>query len=181
MITENIGANQSPFKMSNREFTRAKLQADETNKKIGIKDTSVKGGLGKDAFLKLLVTELRHQDPTKPMEDREFISQMAQFSSLEQMTNLNKEVQSLIQSSRSSEAFSLLGKRIESFNPVNNIKISGIVNSVQYNKNQLMLMVDGREVSMEHVHSVHNIEKNTENNNSTNENIKVENKDTRAK
>jgi len=47
------------------------------------------GNLDKDAFLKLLVTQMQNQDPLSPMEDREFIAQMAQFSSLEQMQNLN--------------------------------------------------------------------------------------------
>ena len=51
--------------------------------------------LGKDAFLQLLVTQLRHQDPTQPKADGEFIAQLAQFSSLEQLTQIQKTLDAM--------------------------------------------------------------------------------------
>ena len=51
--------------------------------------------MDKDAFLRLLTTQLANQDPLNPMEDREFIAQLAQFTSLEQIQNLNKSVGNL--------------------------------------------------------------------------------------
>lgn len=51
---------------------------------------TVSSNLGKDDFLRLLVTQLQYQDPLQPKEDTEFIAQMAQFTSLEQMQNLTK-------------------------------------------------------------------------------------------
>ncbi|MBB6449294.1 flagellar basal-body rod modification protein FlgD [Geomicrobium halophilum] len=49
--------------------------------------------LAKDDFLKILIAQLQNQDPLDPMDDREFIAQMAQFSSLEQMTNINNAME----------------------------------------------------------------------------------------
>ena len=51
--------------------------------------------LGRDAFLQLLVTQLQHQDPTQPKADGEFIAQLAQFSSLEQLTQMQKTLESM--------------------------------------------------------------------------------------
>jgi flagellar basal-body rod modification protein FlgD len=52
-------------------------------------------GLGRDAFLKLLVTQLQNQDPVKPKDDTEFISQLATFSSLDKLGEIEKSVTTL--------------------------------------------------------------------------------------
>jgi flagellar basal-body rod modification protein FlgD len=51
--------------------------------------------LGQDAFLKLLVTQLEHQDPMKPQADTEFIAQLAQFSSLESLKQMQATLESI--------------------------------------------------------------------------------------
>ena len=55
-------------------------------------DTKVNNDLDKNAFLKLLITQLENQDPMDPQDNCEFVAEMAQFSSLEQMTNMNESL-----------------------------------------------------------------------------------------
>lgn len=69
--------------------------------------------LDKDDFLQILITQLQHQDPTAPMEDREFIAQMAQFSSLEQMTNMSSQFTELSATLKGSQAMNLIGRNVE--------------------------------------------------------------------
>jgi len=57
--------------------------------------TAGASGLGQDAFLKLLVTQLQHQDPTKPLEDKEFIAQLATFTSVEKLTTISEQVSAI--------------------------------------------------------------------------------------
>ncbi|HTN54284.1 MAG TPA: flagellar hook capping FlgD N-terminal domain-containing protein [Anaeromyxobacter sp.] len=71
--------------------------------------------LGKDAFLKLLTTQLQNQDPLNPTDDKEWIAQLAQFSSLEQLQNLGTKLDSLVTGQSSStelNATSLVGKQV---------------------------------------------------------------------
>lgn len=86
-----------------------------SNKATATKTTG-SSELGKDAFLKILMTQLQNQDPTKPMDDAQFISQMAQFSSLEQMTNLTKafeEFAGVQQQSQMIEFSNFVGKEVK--------------------------------------------------------------------
>ncbi|MDH7479732.1 MAG: flagellar hook capping FlgD N-terminal domain-containing protein [Syntrophomonadaceae bacterium] len=80
---------------------------------------SLNSVLGKEAFLKLLITQLRSQNPLEPVKDTDFIAQMAQFSTLEQMQNLNTSLEVLAANSKSSAvqglvgyAVSLIGKEV---------------------------------------------------------------------
>ena len=52
--------------------------------------------LGKEDFLRLLITQLEYQDPLSPLQNEEFVAELAQFSSLEQMQNVNKNLQDSI-------------------------------------------------------------------------------------
>jgi flagellar basal-body rod modification protein FlgD len=60
------------------------------------KSDQMGNGLGQDAFLQLLVTQLQHQDPLQPQDDSQFLAQLAQFSSLEQLTQMNSSIQQLV-------------------------------------------------------------------------------------
>lgn len=68
---------------------------DENSEKKEEVTNDINNSLDKEAFLKLLVTQLANQNPLNPVEDKEFIAQLAQFSALEQMQNLNKNLISM--------------------------------------------------------------------------------------
>lgn len=84
--------------------------------------------MGKDQFLKILITQLQNQDPMQPMEDKEFIAQMAQFSSVEQLMNISTQLTSLNQSLGS--ASNLIGKDITWTDPKTLLPVLGTVDSI---------------------------------------------------
>ncbi len=74
-----------------------------------------KKDLDKDAFLKILVAQLTYQDPLNPMDDKEFIAQLAQFTSLEQLTNIAGSMETLIDNQNQaaiSDAVGMIGKEV---------------------------------------------------------------------
>ena len=77
--------------------------------------SSSNSSLGQTEFLTLLVTQMKNQDPTNPMDNQQLTAQMAQFSSLEQLININTGLASLLSASNSTtsaQALSLIGKEV---------------------------------------------------------------------
>lgn len=118
--------------------------------------------LGKDQFLEILVTQLRNQDPMKPMEDTAFISQMAQFSSLEQMMNMSKEVSALRQSAGMVAA--MIGKEVSWVETTNDgvIPHSGVVDGIVWRDKVQYAKVGNLEVATSDILSISEPTKNTE-------------------
>ena len=111
--------------------------------------------LDKDAFLKLLVTQLRYQDPMNPMEDKEFISQLAQFSSLEQMQSLNIGFEGLSKSSVASQAFALIGRTIDYADPAYDQPLTGKVDKVTFEYGSPILNIGDQKVLLSNVVTVY--------------------------
>lgn len=99
--------------MSAAEQTKVQSQVDMFNKSINANGRKPSQQLGKDDFLKILIAQMTNQDPTSPMENTEFIAQMAQFSSLEQMTNMSQSFEKLTGMIHATEAQSTLGRTVE--------------------------------------------------------------------
>lgn len=102
--------------------------------------------LGKDDFLKLLITQLTYQDPTQPVQDQQFIAQMAQFSSLEQMQNMSTALNRMAER----QGHSLVGRFVVGRDFVSGEQISGVVQAFFYDESgSPFLKVGGRAVRNE--------------------------------
>jgi flagellar basal-body rod modification protein FlgD len=103
------------------------------------------GSLGKDDFLKLLVTQLQHQDPMNPMDDKDFMGQMAQFSSLEQITNLVTSTDEMHFASQVSQGVSLIGHQV-TWEKSDGSSGAGTAESVSVDSGKILITVGGIQV-----------------------------------
>ncbi|HZJ58028.1 MAG TPA: flagellar hook capping FlgD N-terminal domain-containing protein [Clostridia bacterium] len=107
--------------------------------------------LGKDEFLKILIIQLQNQDPLNPMEDKDFIAQMAQFSTLEQIQNLGKDFQSF-------KAMNLVGRMIYGEIDIKNssqiIPVLGRVSSVTFSEGRMHLGVGDYTLGLDELMTV---------------------------
>lgn len=112
--------------------------ADQANTALRVPQKT----LGQDDFLKLLTVQLAKQDPMKPMEDTAFIAQMAQFSSLQQSTEMAKQMASMQSDNALQTASSLLGRAVTLASEDGNV--TGAVDSVENTNGTVSLSVGGK-------------------------------------
>ena len=142
--------------MSSQEKAAAAMMVDAENKKLSQQlnkaFTQPNQNLGKEDFLKILLTQLSHQDPTAPMEDKEFIAQMAQFSSLEQMTNMAADFAKMARMLRGTEASGALGKAVEL--QLEDETVQGVVQAITRDE-MPQVLVNGRYFNWDQVSTVY--------------------------
>jgi flagellar basal-body rod modification protein FlgD len=109
--------------------------------------------LGKDDFLKLLVAQLQHQDPMAPTDNAEYMGQLAQFSTLEQITNVGEEMKRMRASSQVDQAVAMIGKNV-GYLLADGTAAQGLVEAVSIDEGEINLKVGGVEISPSAVTSV---------------------------
>ena len=144
--------NNINTQMSASEKFAVENAVNNYNKTLVVEGRQTSHELGKDDFLKLLITQLQNQDPTSPMENTEFISQMAQFSSLEQITNMSSSFAKMASFINSSEAASTLGKTVEL--NIGDATVQGIVEGATRGENP-QILVNGMYYSMDKIAAIY--------------------------
>ena len=108
-------------------------------------ETQKKSNLDYQSFLKLLVAQMKNQDPTKPMDSTEYVAQLATFSNVEQAINANKKLDELIQDSRISHGVGLIGRQVTSLDGLG----AGTVESVRFMSDGILAKLsDGSELAI---------------------------------
>jgi flagellar basal-body rod modification protein FlgD len=103
-----------------------------------------RGELGKDDFLKLFVAQLQHQDPMSPMQDTEFMGQMASFSTLEQVSKLAAANEKVAASLALGQAVGLIGRTV-TYTDTDGAPRTGVVEKVSQTGGQPVLTVGGTD------------------------------------
>lgn len=97
--------------------------------------SSAANGLDFESLLRIILTQLTYQDPLKPMDNFQFVSQLAQFSQLQQGQTLNDQITNLLAAQAAMQGTSLLGRTVDFANPSGQT-LSGVVRSVSFTSGQ---------------------------------------------
>ena len=109
---------------------------------LSMSSSAGKQMLGADDFMKLLTTQLTSQDPMNPMKDTEFISQMANFTSLEQMRTLSKSFETFTSDQKMSAAPAFLGRNVTVKDATGDV--TGLVDSITLKNGKPAIVINGK-------------------------------------
>ena len=115
--------------------------------------TAALDGLDKDAFLKLLVAQLRYQNPMSPLDGQEYLAQAAQFAQVERLDNLAKAQGEVVAYQKVLISQGLVGKQVKAVNDLHQ-EVEGVVESVKYAGSMPILRVDGQDIALDAVEEV---------------------------
>lgn len=132
--TAQIKDGKVTSSISKVDKNTGKITSDEVSDTAG-------GKLDKDAFLQLLVAQMKYQDPLEPTDNTEYVSQLANFSSLEQMTNMNESLATMSMASELQRASNLVGNYASV--DVKGQTITGKVDAVEYKDGTAYLLIEG--------------------------------------
>lgn len=111
------------------------------------------GELGSDAFLKLLVAQLKYQDPLNPADGAEFLAQTAQFTMVEKLTTMVTQGEAVARSQQETQAAQLVGKQV-TYVSSTGAKSEGTVQSTSFSDKGQLLVIDGKSVKLSAVTGV---------------------------
>ncbi len=117
------------------------------------KSTTASNELGKDAFLQLLVTQMKYQDPLDPMKNEDFVAQLAQFNSLEQMMNLNESFEKMLVMQTLAQASAFIGQQVGWYN-TDGTTGEGLVEAVEVIDGEPRLIVGTKLVDVSTVFAI---------------------------
>ena len=139
--------------------TKSASSTDHSKSSSSKSNTStrdVSSNLDKDSFLELMVLQLQNQDPTDPMDNSQMLAQLAQFSALEQMTNLNDSFEDLstrIDQLNFLSAGSLVGSTVTG-KTSDGTTVTGTVDRVSFEDDSLTLVVNGTSLTMDQIETI---------------------------
>jgi flagellar basal-body rod modification protein FlgD len=122
---------------------------------VSLSQASSGDALGKDSFMKLLIQQMKNQDPLEPAKNEEMLAQLAQFQNLEEMDELNSNIVGLavLQQSNAllqqlTSASGLIGKQVEYVDATTGDKHWGVVDSVKIEEGVATLDIDGKSIPL---------------------------------
>ncbi|MCS6830766.1 MAG: flagellar hook capping FlgD N-terminal domain-containing protein [Armatimonadota bacterium] len=108
-------------------------------------------GTSKDQFLKLFLAQLQNQNPLEPMQDRDFLMQLAQFTQVENAEEMTRTLQQLQTLVTATQATTLLGKQVVALPEGEASSVEGKVSAVRFTADGIRLIVGGKEVRVQNI------------------------------